>query len=573
VNTKIACSTLMLLLGSLSLGAELGSPPYSLSFPVEKNHIKVFAQRFEYQLIDKDRFQIGDILIDTSKIDFQLVPVQNKNHLLQLRFRWPAGLVNDGEFVVKDNVGKALFTQKMHPSQIQLSEEISTVDSGGHGQLAIFETPALDPDLIQKLQYSAFFKLCINKGDRDTRIFLCSKDLFLKKNNNDFEILSRDSFRKDSYVEINGKAVDPQGIIYLNETTDTISMRALMVSGATIEVATHRKDVHFSDMVVSDSGEQLLIRTKGTEPVSEKNIKRYGPEDWEIALSTERPTMYIKGEGGIPLRQEFLPQGKLRSHSLQIGVGHGWEEATYSSEVSLELVPPPIKIRLSSPDKYSFLQNGKSWYLKDLKSNTTNVRYLNVDTSEGNFIAAYEIYRGTAFEASTKLFFPLFSESDLQWWLNGFRWGLSAHYDKILAKGSSTPDWSNLELAAHFRFTKGLHMKDPTMGMGLTYGMANSNSTISLLGLDFFSELKTTGFINAYFDWWLSRVRLPLMASGGDNLKNKMSYDLEFSLRNQSKFNFFYEIGLRLFSYALSTDVADTTFSGTMIFAGIGSQF
>lgn len=574
MRNKIANQLLLSLLGVLTAGAQTTPTRHALSFPVEKNHIKVFAQRFEYQLIDKDRFQIGDVIIDASKLDFQIVPVKGgKTTQYQLRFRWPAGLVNDGEFIVKDNVGKGLLNQKMNPAQIKLSAESIAEDTGGRVQLAIFETPALDTDLIQKLQYAAFFKLCITKGDQDTRIIICSKDLFLKKTDKEIEVLSRDSFRKESYVEINGKTVDPQGIVYLNEKTDTISMRALIVSGATIEVATRKKDVRFKDLVLNAKGDQILIRTKGTEPVFETNIKRYGPEDWEVGLSLERPTMYIKGEGGIPLRQEFLPQGKLRKSSLQIDVVDGWEESTYSSELTLELAKVNPQIKLSSVEKNSVLRNGKTWSLKDLKTNTTNLRYLNVDTPEGNFVAAYDVYRGAAFEASTKLSFPLFSESELQWWLGGFHWGFAAHYDKLLSKGSSDPDWSNLELSTHYRFTKGLHMKDPTLGMGLTYGMAQAGSSVTLMGLDFFSELKTPGYLAPYFDWWLSRVRIPLMASGTDNLKNKMSYDFEFALRNQSKFSFFYETGLRMFSYKFSSDVADSSFSKVLIFGGIGAQF
>lgn len=573
MKTKIAHQLLLSLLVALTVSAQTSPTRHTLFFPVEKNHIKVFAQRFEYQLIDKDRFQIGDVIIDASKLDFQFIPVKGKNTQYQLRFRWPAGLVNDGEFVVKDNVGKAIFTQKMNPAQILLSKKNISEETGGRSQLAIFESPALDPDLIQKLQYAAFFKLCINKGDQDTKIFLCSKDLFLKKNEKDIEILSRDSFRKESFVEINGKPVDPQGTIYLNEKTDTVSMRALIASGATIEVATRRKDVLFKDMVLNGKGDQILIRTTGTEPVFETNIKRFGPEDWEVGLSLERPTMYIKGEGGIPLRQEFLPQGKLRKDSLQIEVARGWENATYSSELTLELGKVSPQTKLSSSEKNSVLRNSKVWQLKDLKTNATNLRYLNVESPEGSFVAAYDVYRGAAFEVSTKLLLPLFSESELQWWLNGFHWGFAAHYDKILSKGASDPDWSNMELSAQYRFSKGLHMKDPTLGMGLSYSMAKAGSGISLMGVDFFSELKTANLISPYFDWWLSKIRLPVMASGSDNLKNKMSYDLEFSLRNQEKMKFFYETGIRLFSYKFSSDVADSSLSKVMIFAGIGTQF
>jgi hypothetical protein len=554
----------------------LASASYAqlLSFPLEKNGIKIFPQRFEYHLVDKDRFRIGDILLDVTKLDFQLVPVNKSENSFRLRFRWPARLLTEGELVIKDNVGKALWSLKMNPVQVRISEEESSnADADHRTQLASFESSPLDDELIKKFKFAAFFKLCIAKADEDTRIYMCSKDLFLKRTADGIRVQSRDSFRSESYVEINGRPVDPQGAIFLNQRTDTVSLRTLLVSGATLEISTRRKDVFFKDVFLSQNGKNLVIRAVGTEPVSGQEVKLLGAQDWEAELPSDRPIVYLKGEGGIPLRQEFLIEGPVRKDSLQIKIASGAQEKTYDPEITMYLEKSFSKFKMSSSQQDSVIVGEKKWTLRHLESAANNRRYLNVDSPDGKFIAAYDVYRGTPFELTTKLMLPVVSESEIQWWLPDFRWGLGARADKLVMKKTDESDWTNFEFWGHYRFSPGLHMKDPALGIGLTYNSISFGSQLSALGVDFFSEQPGPEWSLGHIDWWLTRLRIPLAMTGSSNYSLKTSYDLETSFRMNATSKFFYEVGLRFMTYRFSSEAEDLAFSKTMILGGIGALF
>lgn len=552
-----------------SLTASLALANQALFFPVERNHIQIFPQRFEYLLLDKDHFRIGDIMLDANKVDFQLINPRGNTSQYKFIFRWPADLLKDGEILIKDSSSKAIWIQKISTRDTKVLEEQAGDDSY-RSSTATYESPILENEFLNRLQYAAYFKFCIHKEDQGTRIYLCSKDLYVKKDKNKFTVLSRDSFRKDSYVEINGRPVDPQGAIFLNEQTDNISLRALLVSGASVEINTRKKDIQYKDVVLSENKEELIIRAKGTEPVDQSKVKRTSPSEWEMNLPLDRPILYLKGEGDIPMRQEFLIDGPVRSDAVQVPIASGWAETTYSSELQLKLSPSEGANLINSEKKTS-LSRQNLWTLTGLEKGKLNRHYLNVKTGEGDFVGAYEVYRGFPFEASTRFMLPFFSQSQASWWLPGFRFGLSLNYDKALAKTSSDPDWSALGLEFLLRFSKGLNMKDPGAGLIFFYKNASLGSSLTLLGIGGFYDIKDAW--DGRIPWLKFKFTLPLTKSGGD-LSLKTSWDLEASARRFDGPSLFYEAGVRWLKTSLSSDNdSNINYNRNMLFMGVGSLF
>lgn len=549
----------------------LSASAQNLPFPVERNNVQVFPQRFEYQLLDKDRIQIGDIIVDASKLDFQLIPVAAQQLKFRMKFRWPAGLFQEGELVIKDNIGKALWLQTVDKKQIQKSSKDLKED---RNQLAFFESEVIDANDFKKLEFTAFFKFCINKSEGETKIYFCSKDLYLKKDGTQVSVQSRDSFRKESYVEINGRSVDPQGQIFLNEITDTISMRTLLLSGATLEINTRKKIVQFYDIVMSESNKNLIIRARGAEPVEGYTVKKKNDSDWETELTLDRPVLYLQGEGGIPLRQEFLLKGSIRHDNIQVTVTEGWKDPTYLSTAKLKLKKSFQEGRLSPLEKNSRFDAASNWSLENLEKGKINRRHLLVDVGNERYQAMFETYRGYSDEVSTRLMLPLWSQTQAEHWFDDMRWGFGAQYEKLLSKASDEIDWSALGVSALFRFKPGLHMKDPTWGAAVKLESSQMGSTLTVLSVELFGLTQPT--VNwAWWTWLNYKLKLPLMAMGPSDIKMKTSYDLELSFRNPWHNDYFFDYGIRHANYAFEASPSGVTAktTRTMGFVGVGLIF
>jgi hypothetical protein len=539
-----------------------------LLFPADKNNIQVFSQRFEYSLLNQSQFRIGDILVDSAEINLRLVPTSSNRH--RFYFRWPADLIKDGDLLIQDNTGKTLWAQKFTSKDVRVgrSRRKKTEDSANYRtSVASFQSTPIKTDFLDQLQFNAFFRFCVRKEEQETRIYICSKDLYLKRRKNRYAILYRKSFRTESSVDINGRPVDPSGIIFLNEVTDNISLRALMASGARLEVDTRRKAIAFQDVVLSDNGKNIIIRAHGTEPVNPAQVKRKGPEDWEATVSVDRPIIYLKGEGNIPMLQEFLVQGKVRPDTIRIDVLEGSEEQTYSSSLDLKL-RPVNGLTLAAADRKSSWSN-PTWSLLNLEKGKLNKRYLNVTSADGKFVAAYESYRGYSMELRTRLMFPLFSQTQFSWWM-GSHLGLDLNYDKTLSKAATDPDWTNARLDILYRFTGGMQAKDPSMGALLFYNQITAGSSLSLLGLGFFFDTKSPwpGPIH----WLQGRFNFPL-AKSGTTLALKTSWDVEVSAKHFSSDTLFFDVGLRTMKYSLADELTSFSYSKTLVFGGVGILF
>jgi hypothetical protein len=552
-----------------------------LFFPLEQNHVKILPQRFEYELIDKDRFRVGDVLINAREIGFQLIPVDAHKNRYKIRFQWPAGLLQQGEIAIKDNSGKALWIKSIDSHQIQLRSPRDLPGPGAHlrSQLATYESTGDVFEVLTQLKQVPFFRFCIHREEPLTRIYLCSKDLYIKADDSQFRILARDSYRPSSFVEINGRAVGGNGIVFLNAPSEYIYLRTLLLSGANLELETRMKPVEFKDIALDADGRTLRVRAEGAEPVDPSQVKKISDSEWETSLRLDRPFTYLKGEGDLPLRQEFLITGPVRKDTLHVYVTSKPQTETYSSHVTLGL-QTLAENSLSPYDRRTTLnklsESDYEWTLSDLEKNSANRRYLKVTSPEGVFVGAYDVHRSLSLDGELRLMLPLWAQFRLQGTLNR-RFSSYLSYDQQMVKKSSEPDVKLITVGFQYRMPAGIHLEDAAFGPSLDVtAFQNDIKSVLLMNAGLFAEFHSPAWYRQWLPWTILRAKMPVTIMDAD-YKLKSSWDAEIDLRHFFSPTAYFEFGLRHQQLSLQSndDVVHPPIksSKALILVGLGALF
>lgn len=562
-------SILMLVISSSSLKAN-----QELLFPLEQNYIKIFPQQFEYQLIDKNKFTVGDVLFDAAEMAFQLI--KGKTTTL-LYFQWPVGFLSEGDLVIKDPSGKAIWIQKIDRKKLNSKDSKNKGKIQKRSDLASFQTTQNVDALVSQLKKLPFFRFCINREEPLTKVYLCSKDLFIIPTNRGLRIGARDSFRPESFVEINGRAVDPQGIIFLNAPKEFVSLRALLLSGATLEIDTRMKPVSFVNISEDPNDSQLIkIQASGALPArNEDDFKKLGPESWEISLPKSRPSLYLQGEGGIPLRQEFLINGPLRPSDLKITLNSIPSKISYKDNYTLNVIPSD-GVSISPVDRSSkVLKEDKlyKWTLGALEKNKKNTRLLKATTESGSFYAQYEIERAPAFESVLSMSVPLWSDFYLMHWLND-RYGL--HFSLHQQMQKSSPEdlsQSSISTGLLYRLKPGMNLRDLSPQIGLSLGMLTIDHTSSpYVSAKFVYQTDVPKGLMQFSDILESHLSLGLATLNTD-LKLSSIYRLDLKLKTKMHDTLYYEYGFFLNQTAVLLNNIERKKQSIHIQGGIGWLF
>ena len=540
-----------------------------LGFPVEKNNIRILPQRFEYNLIDANRFQIGNLLIQATDIGIR---VQTDKPSLEQKFvfYWPLDLLEFGEILIKDSSGKGLWSKSISRSQIQIKKSPSGT------RLATFEYDVDDPELLQKIQRSPFFRFCAQRQDPQTKIYFCSKDLYLNKKSKLLGILSRNSQRPESFVEINGRLVGPQGFVYLNSSKDPLALRALMLSGSTLEIDTRMKDIRFQDVVLSEDEKTIIVSAQSQE--AKENVTGQDPEIWTTSLDVERPSLYLKGEGNIPLKQEFLIEGPVRKENVKVLIESSAPTNISSSELNLDLSANPT-LQLQA-DKNSTLEktgdDRYSWTLKDLRRNDNNRRFLKVTDTAKNpaetFWAAYDVKRNSGYEALVHLLAPLRADLQLAWIANP-RYQIAVRYDVQLAKKPSFENANILSLEAFYKLPAATHMVDPNYRLGIFVDTFSSdNLKLTSYGALLSAQFKNIDVLGETIPWTMLDLRAPL-ASVDSSYAIAGSFEAQAAVRLPVNLDRFHELGLKYRSLMFEKNKIESHFQESYAFYGFGILF
>ncbi|MBL7545875.1 MAG: hypothetical protein JNL11_18805 [Bdellovibrionaceae bacterium] len=543
---------LLLLVVSFSKIAWAKDPIYFLP---EKNNLQILPQKFEYNLLNKSTIKIGDIVIDSNNLSLEL---SRDTKGYSFIFNWPAGLFQYAELVLFNNYGKAIKTYTINKDNVELAKEAVEKDSLLRTDKAIFKTN-IETVLIEEIKYLPFFKFCIQRQEENTKIDLCSVELYFSSKDGKPTIKMRSDSKKKAQILVNNAHVGEQGIIFLNDLTESIHFRGQSESGARLEIETRLKPVDFKDVVISDDGQSLILTGHGSFPVSDKNVTKLGDSLWQIRLPTDFPVFYIQGEGGIPFRQEFFIRGQLPTEGMRtqaLDLVH----TTYASseKMTLELPKGISIISKEANSKVSPVRNQKAdWTVSNLEKgeNSKRILYLKKDNSE--FAVYQSIYRAPAFEARLGLtYFSAeklsFGNLGLNYWIDK-RSGLGLNIDQTLTKSDTIEKWSTNEFSYLHRLNAGLNFQDPSF-----YVSAHLRS--STIGDFSFSQIgfgigQKSSFNSSFFlsfaDWYNWNFNYYLGAKSSDaEIKSVMQIDYRLYLALSHTYMFQYGFNIQNFSLA-----------------------
>lgn len=498
-------------------------------FPPENNSIEVLAPRFEYELVDKDQIRIGNIQINTNQIQFKIKTLDSINKIFKINFQWPVGLLSHGEIAIKDNSGKSLWIKKFTPNEVLSSTKTT---------LAYFETTLESDELLNSLEEFPFFSFCIHNELVQTKIYLCSKEFFLTKNQSQYIIQERAQTRSNSFVEINGQTVGPKGFVFLNSPSESVSMRTLLLSGATLDIETRMKKIDFKDLSISKDKKELILVGQGTEPVKAlAPINEDKVDLWSARMNAEEPFIYLYGEGRFPLRYEFLTKQEPHDESLQVKILSPLESTTIRSTHLLKLKPPTGYILQSADQKskISVLNDGTyDWTLQDLKKNRKQRKYLLVKSKNINdkkkYVAAYDIERKSFLQTDFRLFLPFAVQGQMI--LNHvFEWPIE--FNLFYKNNTEYDNKKDVNLAIFSLASQWLLFKDSENQTILVDGALNlvqldtQSSNIFSVGVT--HRLKNKYLWTDYITEFHTRAKVFALPLGSESVIKNGSFDIEVS--------------------------------------------
>lgn len=565
LSVFVTPSLILLLFAQSSTSANPKLKP--LFFPADKNNLQVLPQRFEYTLLDDERLKVGDILMDASFVTFKVETSESGKYRLQ--FTWPAGLLKEGQLSLRNNSGKAILSSRLSPDNLKITPQTTMNEEQKlRSDVAQFFMEEVDSDLMDEMKYLPFMTFCISRESQDTHLSLCSKELYMSSQGGQIIIKPRTAVAKRvARVEVNGKIVGNQGIIYLNDTTESISFIAQTQSGANLEISTRKKDVDFKDIVLSKDETELSITASGAEPVDENKVQKISKDEWRIRIPAARPVLYLRGEGDIPMRQEFYIKGPLPKENDRLHLSARAEERTYSSSLRFQGLAP-ANTKVSPADTTSRVEpRGKNqflWSIEDIPSGLPTRRYLNVTGPGKKQVAAYDVFRGNPYELYAGLHYLspsgiAFADLSFQWWFENFlllnnnvtrfHWGLALSHNQHLTTNDNEleVDFSRLELL--WRAQEGFFLQDETWGLGLPLLMIKSTDSSTLApGLSFFLQKKAPYFLSKIASWSQLKIDYFTSSSGGD-FKLSSGYEIKALLYKALGHRLYLRYGLGLSQY------------------------
>tara|TARA_B110001454_G_scaffold219202_1_gene251939 strand:+ start:16829 stop:18559 length:1731 start_codon:yes stop_codon:yes gene_type:complete len=536
----------------LTTAAFAKDPVYFLP---EKNNLQILPQKFEYNLLNASTIKIGDIVIDSKNLSLELAQERGQ---YSFTFNWPAGLFEHAELVLFNNYGKAIKNYTIKKEDVELIKntkegEKSEADGLLRKDKAFFKT-VLETELIEQVKYLPFFKFCLQRQEENTRIDLCSVELYLSSKDGNPTIKMRSENKKKAQILVNNADVGEQGIIFLNDSTESINFLGQSESGARLEIETRHRPVDFKDIIISDDGKSLTLTGLGSRPVSDKDVTMLNDSLWQIKLPADFPVFYIQGEGGIPMRQEFFVRGPLPTESLRT-VSSDLVASTYSSseKMSLEL-PKGVKVLSKDPNsKVTKVGQKIEWSVTGLEKGQDSKRILYLKKDANEYAIYQSIYRAPGFEAqlgasyfsAEKLSFANFG---LNYWLGNKRSGLGISMEQALTKSDTIDKWSVTEFTYWHRFKSGLNFIDPSFyGTAHMRTMALGNLSFSLMGLGIGQKSEFQwSFIKQFADWYGWNFDYYTGSKSNEiELKSLMLLEYKLYLAFTKTFYFNYGLGMQ----------------------------
>ncbi len=539
-------------------------------FPIERNYIKPLPIRFEYQLIDKDIIKIGNADIDTSLMKLSLAISEDPESAYNLKAQWPAGFLQSGSFQIRDSSGKAIWSEPADLNQVKI------INKNGV-KIGQFETSKNTTQLLLELRKIPFFKFCVVKEAEQARSYICSQDLYIKPKSKPLQIEVRDSFRKESFVEINGQAVEPQGVVVLNNRKDFLSMRAVLLSGANIEIESKQPNFEFIDFSKDEKNQKYLISTKGAPPLDGSLGKNLYLDVWQIEVDPDSPFVYLLGPADIPLKQEFVVQGPVKSSQVIIETHQPQSHSTFSQKTKIKLSPQiPLK-KIEAVDAASTVEpsgeNTFDWTIRNLEEGKTNRKWLKITHEDSSYYGSFDIISERSKIYQVRAFYPLGLSLSADW-IFSKKFHMNASYSKVLQKPASEREVSFWTLG-FFGREQNHFMKETGFSYALEFSSFTLDSKSSIgtsLAIAYDRSFEGKSFSADPKNPLLFSAKLNYLLAGlSGDLKSKPTYQLQFGLRQFLQQQRFWEAGFHHLNLKFSdSESVDFNYNSNGIYVSFG---
>lgn len=486
-----------------SIQAFAGSKLQALDFPVDKNGILLLPQKFEYTLYPNETLKLGFILIDFNQLEASFIKGISKNNY-QLKFKWPHELISSGKILIKSNIGKSIIS-----FPIENSEKISP---------SVFTSDNFNESIFNEIKNSLFFNVCAYYEQTHSRVMLCTSNLNIK-NEPDPEIKTQ--VRNDSAIEskinINGASVGNQGIVFLSNSSETISFSANLKNGSSLEIETRRRDITFHDVIYNSKTKQTLLTVSGSEPIEKDISQKAQNNKWLIKLPPQKTSIYFYGDANIPMRQEFFINGSIPEIKDRVFFENKVKniEKTYSSNTQF-ILHSPNGVTLSAQDnsdQVTQIQPNKfEWKITGLEKGRLNQKLILVQRDSNLYLAQVNLERGYPFEFDLvgSYLFPKqnpYADIKFTWWPSDFpshlHWGINlSHSQHLLNKeGNINIDSNSFEIL--YKWNSGLTYSDNFLALGLFYeNTSASELSQNQLGVSLLYQSSSPASFQLFSTWY-----------------------------------------------------------------------
>jgi hypothetical protein len=502
-------------------------------FPAEKNGARLLFQKLEYQILDDDNIRLGNMLINTNDVRIELS--KSTETAPQFSFFGPSQLMKNSQIIIRDPTGRSVWSYLVQNKDLLESNGAAERESVTRllKKVDVLRLAETSTEMLAKINNSIFFTYCIFYEEENHRYNICSRDYRLEKSGKKWTLAQVVNAKKDFIVQVNGTEVGSDGTIQISEKLSTISFSSRLASGLLIEFRTGNIPIEVIDSkwdTQSDFAE-LTIREKNQD--DKFNLK----QAWSSKVPFTQSYFYLEGESQIPLKQELFFEDKPPSEQVRPNLTRN-NFQTYSSSITINFKnAPDIKLKPKTPgDKIVNRTPISEWQLNNIKSEGSNIHFLELSSPNKTYFASYEVLRGrpgvfqiqsligqnTRASETTKstqqdslngislnmdYHFTDFLGIDSNW--SQLRWFTKIGYALINVKPKAGEATSIAEtsLDLGYRFNYGFHHETPSLAfyfgffqrktkeemanspsLGLFY--KNPSSQLSLLGDQFLVDLK-----------------------------------------------------------------------------------
>lgn len=526
--------------------------PFTLFYDPVKNGVILEKQQIDYDLSNENALRVGpyflsgtDVAMYLSKehgevfeFDFGMEVKRRVGPMYVASFKWPADYISDGLIELQDDKGEVLWKRNVterdmkawadlleeQRQNVKMSKErLNRIIESRKGKVTPEKIDISRPDSLNQVharsqfgfaykgvlelpinQITVPFRFCISKDQEDGRIGLCSKRYQFTREYGNYGIRPISSEVRPR-VMVNDKPVTVKGTAIFLDYVTPIKFSALLKNGTYYEFIARPKEIHLVDIIEDKAEKKVEIVGYGDAPIGEVEHDFYREDNlfsflnfmptigdmrrfWRATVPSSNPTIYLKGDGGVPFRQSFVYR-QLPSKELRMELSEKTQKATYSSSPNLMGQTSPKVKFVDNDDR---IENEKSgafeWEFRAPQSGQMNIDDIEVVEQGQKFKASYQIFRGFPAELSGRLTGVLSSELDFiflgevagQYWfekiagwenyyLSKLRWGTSVKYfDTLMAKEPDTKGFvgiSVLNVDLKYRFNPGIWARDPTVGL------------------------------------------------------------------------------------------------------------